>query len=438
MALKEEIGGIRINNHQFTTVLPVERLLRISISGMAFEQDAAGSEAFSHLDERVAQLRPARSLVQRTFFNPALKKKVGKNLETGEREIQRVPSWVESAKLRNAKGDLLKYVKGPYIDSPERSAAAMPAFVLYFPEPLPSVNVKFDAGMGGEYLVYDLTKVGKAMILDGESRHYAMERALGDSGARALNGTRKEILRNKLVTVEVHHGIEPAKMGQIFADLNGKGIRLNPNETAARDIRDEWARATREIFNQLHVDLQLTGRQISAASQAAGTHLMFNQARVMVRAHGIGTFSGATSKSDQYEGINFSRVVKTGVEWFGMVLEHFGGAAVFTDPALVLRAMPIKVAIGLMGHAWYDTDLLLRERHVQSLSAIDWRVHEAWAGIAGKVTEKDGVFRLSASGAKEIGTRAARAIINPESVDGKKIRTKPRGPRAVPGSAKPG
>ena len=423
MALQEHIGGIRINDHQFTTVLPVSELLRITISGMAFEQDAVGTDAYSHLTNRVAVLAPARKAIQRTFYNPALKPKIVKNLETGEKETKRVPAFTESAKLINAKGDLLKYIKGPYIDSPEHSTAAMPAFVVYFPEKLPATPTEFNAGMGGEYYVYDLTNVGKGMNLDGESRHYSMERAIGDSGAYALSGLRKEILRSKLVTVEIHHGLDPLEMAQVFADLNGKGVKLNSNESAARDIRDPWAKATKEIFRELRVPLQETGRQISAVSQANGMHLMFNQARVMVRALGIGSFNGATGTSDRIEGIDFNRVVKTGIEWFGIVVNHFGGPQAFTDPDRVLRAMPVKVAIGLMGHAWYDTDLAERQKHILSLSEINWRVHQDWNGIAGKVTQKDGVFKLAASGAKEIGTRAARAITNSDSVDGRKIRS---------------
>jgi hypothetical protein len=423
MAVKEEIGGIQVNDHQFSTVLSVERFLRLALSGMAFEQDAVGTKAYEHMDERVAELRPARQLVQRSFYNPALKKKVVKDLQTGEKSTQRVPDFVESAKLRNAKGDLLKYIKGPYIDAPDHAAAAMPAFVVYFPEKLSSAPAIFNAGMEGEFFTYDLTGLGKAMILDGESRHYALERALNDSGANTLSGPRKEILRRKLVTVEVHHGLEPAMMGQIFADLNGKGVKLNSNEVASRDIRDPWAKATRQIFLELGIPLQSTGRQVSAASQAAGLHLMFHHARVMVRALGIGSFSGATSTSERTDGINFDRVVSTGVEWFRIVFDHFDGPAAFTDPDRVLRAMPVKVAIGLMGHAWYDTDLALRQKHIRSLSEINWRVRSEWNGIAGKVTgsDKDG-YKLSASGAKEIGTRAARAITNPESADGKRIR----------------
>ncbi len=422
MALREEIGGIKVNSNQFTTVLPISELLRITVSGMAFEQDAAGSAEFDHLTSRVAVLKPARRLVQRTFYNPALKTKVVKNLETGEKRSERVPAFTESAKLRNAKGELLKYLKGPYIDSPDRSAAAMPAFVIYYPELLPHIKADFNAGMGGEYYTFDLTEAGKAMILDGESRHFSIERALAETGTHALSGSRKETLRSKLVTVEVHHGLDPMVMGQIFADLNGKGVKLNQNETAARDIRDQWSKATREIFENLDVALQLTGRQVSAASQAQGLHLMFNQARVMVRALGLGTFSGATSGADRYDGVDFERVVSSGTEWFGRVLDHFDGPSVFTDQNRVLRAVPVKVALGLMGNAWYDTDLSKRSEHLASLSEINWRVRPEWNGIAGKVTEKDGVYKLSASGAKEIGNRAARALTSAQSADGKKIR----------------
>jgi hypothetical protein len=87
---------------------------------------------------------------------------------------------------------------------------------------------------------------------------------------------------------------------------------------------------------------QETGRQISAVSQANGKHIMFNQASVTVRALGIGSFNGAMGTFDRTDGIDFSRVVETGVEWFGTVIDHFGGAQVCTDPDQVLRAMPSR------------------------------------------------------------------------------------------------
>lgn len=213
-------------------------------------------------------------------------------------------------------------------------------------------------------------------------------------------------------------------MGQIFSDLNGKGVKLNANETAARDIRDPWSKATRDIFSKLGVSLTSNGRQVSAASQAAGMHLMFSHARVMVRALGLGTFNAATSSADRTEGVDFDRVVSTGIEWFKIVLAHFdGGITMFTHPDFVLRTMPVKVGIGLMGHAWYDTDMALRQTHIRSLSEINWRVRPAWNGIAGNVTgnDEDG-YRLSAASAKEIGTRATRALTNPGSNDGGKVR----------------
>lgn len=67
----------------------------------------------------------------------------------------------------------------------------MPAFVVYYPEKLSSAPASFNAGMEGEYYTYDITDVGKAMVLDGESRHYAMDRALGDSGVGSLSGPQK-------------------------------------------------------------------------------------------------------------------------------------------------------------------------------------------------------------------------------------------------------
>ncbi len=194
--------------------------------------------------------------------------------------------------------------------------------------------------------------------------------------------------------------------------------------------------------------LVTTGRQVTAVSQAENKHLIIGQA---VNGPSLGLpFNKAVSTTTHEEVIknesDYKRLVDAGVTWFGHVLDHFGAetfqngtrdARFFTDPDLVVRAVPIKVALGVMGNAWFEVSRPMQAQHKKALTDIDWRVSPAWQGIAGKVTQKvetqkidgktirvpiEGEFKLSAAGAKEVGAAAVRALTNPESTAGRLVR----------------
>ncbi len=443
MAIPETLGGIRRNDNIFTTVIPISKLVDLTVPGMAFEDKERGSDSFDHLEERVQELVGARGSIQRAFFHRKMENHRVVDPETGEKRIVRRPTgWAETRKYKNATGELQKYIEGPFLDSPPLNAT-LPAFTIYFPEQLEGAQREdFNAYMGGEFYLYTLDPAKKAMEADGESRLLAIRRALSHNSK--LSGSRQEKLRAQLVTVDVIHGISVTDMGQIFADLNGKGVPLTKNETDALDTRDPWTRATKRIFDALEVPLLTTGRQVTAVSQAGHKHLIIGQAIQMVRALGLGTFSKAVSSSSYADMIkdekDFDRLVDAGVTWFGHVLDHFGAdtledgvrdASVFTDPELVVRAVPVKVALGVMGHAWFEVSRPEQEQHKKTLSDVDWRVSPSWQGIAGKVSNKidknskaviEGEYMLAASGAKELGSAAVRALTKPDSVAGRKVR----------------
>ncbi|MCP3912140.1 MAG: hypothetical protein GY713_14425 [Actinomycetia bacterium] len=449
MAITLKLGGIRLDENRVSTVMPLQMLLEHSISGMAFEPKEKVGEVYDHLDDRVKELLPARGSIQRAFFARAMRDVKVVVPETGEKRTVREPTgWSSTAKHRNATKDLLKYVQGPFLDRPPLTAA-LPAFVLYCPETLQGERLAdFNAHMGGEFHLYDIDPRRKFMIADGESRHLAIELSLAPNSK--LSGSRREKLKNTLVTVEVIHGIPAQDMGQMFADLNGKGVPLTKNEVLGLDVRDSWAKATKEIFEQLKVPLMTSGRQITAVAMAENKHLLVGHAITMVRALGLGTFSKAVSSSSYEDAIKdpkaYDKVVKAGVTWFGTILDHFNmpvledgsrSAAIFTDPDRVLRAMPVKVALGVMGHAWVVVDMPKQHEHRAALGEINWRVDPRWQGVAGKVSQAtvkkkvDGKtvrellpdeYTLAASGAKEIGGAAVRALTNPDTVAGRKVR----------------
>jgi hypothetical protein len=252
------------------------------------------------------------------------------------------------------------------------------------------------------------------------------------------------------VSVDVIHGVPTSAMGQMFADLNGKGVTLTKNETDGLDIRNPWTKATKQIFDELKVPLETTGRQVTTVSQAAHKHLIIGQAVTMVRGLGLGGYSKAVSTTS-YEDVikdqkDFDRLVEAGVSWFGIVFDHFGAetmpngtrdARVFTDPDRVVRAVPVKVALGVMGNPWFEVNLPKQAEHKTALGEIDWRVSQAWQGIAGKVSHKvlkrkvngktvseeiPDDYTLAAAGAKELGAAAERALTDPASPAGRAVR----------------
>jgi len=448
MAITTKLGGIRIDDNRIASVVPVSLLMELTISGLAFEPKEKVGENYDHLDSRVKDLTPARGAIQRNFFARAMKEIRYFDPETGEKKTRREPTaWSPTRKYNNAIGELLRYVQGPFLDNPPLTAA-LPPFILYRPEPMQGDQMpEFNAHMGGEFFVYEIDPSIKFMLADGESRHLAIDLSLAPTSR--LSGSRREKLKSTLVTVEIINGIPAQDMGQMFADFNGKGVTLTRNEVEGKDMRDPWTRAAKEIFAELNVPLQDSGRQITAVAMAENKHLLVGHAITMVRAVGLGSFTKAVSSSAHddviKDPVQYEKLLNAGIEWFGILLDHFKmpevngqrSAEIFTDPDRVIRAMPVKVALGVMGHAWFAGDINRQREYREALDRINWVVGPEWNGIAGRVTEKtlkkkvDGKtvtetvsdeYTLAASGAKEIGTRAVRALTNPTSTDGEMVR----------------
>jgi hypothetical protein len=449
MAITMQLGGIRRSENLFTTVVPISVLVDLTIPGMAFEKKEVEGESFDHLQSRVADLFHARGSIQREFFHQAMENVRVVDPDTGEKRTERRPTaWSPTRKYKNATGELQKYIEGPFLDTPPLTAT-LPAFTIYYPELLSGEQrEEFNAHMGGEFHLYSIDTAKKAMEADGESRLLAIRRALSTSSK--LSGSRQEKLRTTLVSVDVIHGVSTSAMGQMFADLNGKGVTLTKNEAEGLNTRDPWTRATKEIFEALHVPLVTTGRQVTAVNQAEHKHLIIGQAITMVRGLGLGSFSKAVGAALLDDVIkdpkDFERLVQAGVSWFGSVLDHFGAetlpdgtrdATIFTDPDFVVRAVPVKVAIGVMGHPWFEVNRPKQAEHMSALEEIDWRVGLVWQGVAGKVAPKvvrrkvegktvrdeiPGEYFLAAAGAKELGSAAVRALTNPTSAAGRAVR----------------
>ena len=397
MAITTRVGAISLGPNRLTTVLPISLLMDITISGMAFEPKEKQGDRFDHMTQRVQELAPARGTIQRTFFARAMKGVRGVDPQTGRTRTHREPiGWSPTRKYVNATRGLVDYVQGPFLDSPPLTAA-LPAFVLYCPEQLTGErNPSVDASMGGEYYVYELDTSRKFMLADGESRHLGIEISL--SPTSKLSGSRREKLKQELVTVEIIHGIPVAAMGQMFADLNGKGVTLTRNEVDSLNIRDPWARAAKEIFAELRMPLVGSGRQVTAVAMAENKHLLVGQAITMTRALGLGSYSKATSTLSYDDALKddlqYAQVVKAGVE----LVRHDPGPLRDADAG---RRQPVRGDLhGPRSSPQVDADQgrargdgprlgcaepLRQELHLASLRGINWNVNLDWQGIAGKV-----------------------------------------------------
>lgn len=161
-----------------------------------------------------------------------------------------------------------------------------------------------------------------------------------------------------------------------------------------------------------------------------GQYLLLTHAEQMVKAVILGPYKPLTSKREEsWEGVDFDRLRRACVEWFGEIFASFGGPEVLADQSRVIRSIPVRVALASLGHAHYTGDAQERERASATLKEIDWLVSPTWNGIGGKVTlDKDGVARMSAGSGKENITRAVQAITKPDTKAGRAVRgrTEPR------------
>src|SRR3954462_8688206 len=206
MAINMQLGGIRRHENIFTTVVPISTLVDLTVPGLAFEPKEVAGESYDHLDDRVSELIQARGSIQREFFHRAMRNERVLDPGTGQKRTERQPTgWSPTRKYKNATGELQKYIEGPFLDTPPLEAT-LPAFTIYFPEPLEGEEMtEFNARMGGEFHLYTLDTSKKAMEADGESRLLAIRRALSSNSK--LSGTRQEKLRATLVSVDVIHGV---------------------------------------------------------------------------------------------------------------------------------------------------------------------------------------------------------------------------------------
>jgi hypothetical protein len=343
---------------------------------------------------------PARNFLPRVKLNPLEQREVDKLRELHS-VIQRD---FAGAKKTNAKGPLADYISEQWL--PDNKGRPRPGFlgvfILCFPQKLP-----LEEGLA--------TIQQKGIFLDGESR--------GDgllTNVERLSETEVEQLLEKKVAVLVVHGIQdPKVVAKYFADVNGKGVGVNPNLVAMADFTDPFGEVAKAVFETLGYELEMRQRQVAAKSEALMTGM---QARLMVAAiaKGVGVIQYGAKPIPEGD-VDIERLEKVALTWLGQVFDRFGWEE-YRSKANILRSVPVTASLGALGKAFYDADPVGQERALAVLSdgTVDWSAGAHWSGVAGKVNPATGKFAVG--GAKEYAHATAKALTEPESEVGQQIR----------------
>jgi hypothetical protein len=374
---------MKIDDHSFGTTLTVHELLNLVLPGRAFLPKTKNDP----VTERMVQsLAPFHLQIQRDL--------------TGR-------------KLGNAKGDLKNYILNEWV--PTAGNGVLPPYLVFFPE---KIEIKESADCR-PLLQATIPAGRKGILLDGESRVEACLFTLDEA-----NDEQVRALLAKRVSVVVFHNVEVAKASKWFADINGKGVGVNPNLLVARDFTDPWATTAQTVFEHIKVLLEKDKRQVSHRSPAVITAL---QARTMVAAVGLGLSAvtyGAkpipTNNSKGEDIVDWRRLENSAKVWFRDVFEKFGAEA-FKDREKVLRSVPVLVSLGAIGRGIYsnESETLAVSHAFLADQSIDWSRGKHWAGIAGKINVA-GSFSVGSG--KENAYATYRALTDKDDAGYARIR----------------
>jgi DndB-like DNA-sulfur modification-associated protein len=368
---------IEVNPHEAVASMRVGDVLDVALPASAFLPKAK----LSPLEQReVDRLRHLHDLIQRDY---------------------------EGQKKRNAEGPLADYIREEWFRSRNGAPAGfLPAFILYLPEKL-----DIDEDTGSAHIR------GKGVYMDGESRGQGL---LVNVGGDELDEREVDALLDEDVAVHIVHGIsDPKVIAKYFADVNGKGVGVNPNLAVMADYTDPFTEITKRVFTDLGIELETRKRQVSVKSDAVMTGLL---ARTMIAAvaKGVGVVQyGAKAIPD--DDVDTQKLERVSKEWLSRVFEAFEPEQ-FKDKAYILRSVPVAASLGALGKAFYEGSPDGQKVALKILSddSIDWTADKHWNGLAGKVSPTTG--RFAVGGGKEYAYATWNALTDRKSGGAKQIR----------------
>jgi hypothetical protein len=395
------ITGWKNSDYHFTTVVPLRWILDNCVSGLVLEQTALDIANGMNVDEKLRSLALIRESMQRPFHHT-----IGGRV-------------TETQKLKNAQGELKRYLIDKFADSPENTWGVLPNFVAVFESSLESTSIPTNIrGLTENLTEYDFSSAGRAALADGESRHLAIEEIRDDMGVDLLL---KDKLLEKKVTVDVYHGVDPARLSAMFIDLNCEGRAVDNVTRANLDIRNEWVNCAKAVSKRAKVKLATQGRNITKGHLKDKEYLMITHADQMVRAVAKSPhFAVGQSSNDtkSWEGVDFKKLEEACAIWFKIIQSHFDvGPEIYSNKDYAIRSIPVRLALASLGKAWYSGTSNDKKKAKSILKDVNWKVGMHWDQIAGEVTyDKDNDrYQLAAAGGKQKVTAAVNALTNKDS-----------------------
>jgi hypothetical protein len=374
------LKALKLSEHEAVAAVTVAEFLDLTIAGRAFLPKAQNDPLTHRLVEEMGELH---DLIQRDL---------------------------SGQKLKNARGLLADYIVRDWLSESDDgpTLGVMGPFIVTTPTPLEFID--------DEEVELGLRAGQKFIIEDGESR--------GESFLWLLEkpDIPEELIERMLgrqITMVIHHGVPVEMAGKWFADINGRGVKVNANLIVSRDVTDPFGEIAKRIFPSLNAPLEEKGRQVKANGPEIFTAL---QARLAVTALTLGPSAiGYGAGRIPEDGVDFDRLEEATKDWFGYVFKTLGVAA-FKNKEKVLRSVPVLAAIGAIGKPYYEGDEKERRaaRRIVKDRTIDWSAGSHWSGICGKVNPNTGKF--SVGSAKEYGRAAFNALTQPENYGYEQIR----------------
>jgi DNA sulfur modification protein DndB len=330
-------------------------------------------------------------------------------------EVQRL---VEGAKAKNAKA------YGQYIAEGFRGErpAITPPITLYHPARLKVIDLM--PGVKAAIIPYGdfLTAI------DGETQRIGLGYATQEEPA----------LLQKRIAVVIHHGKEERAARQGFYDLNTREVKPNAAVAISMDSMDPATKITRTVAEQADVirgRVNMRRRQLRRKDDDLVTISGLRTAVVttLLGEPGLQVGSRPITFDDDVE---LERVEAAVVEVWSAILEELeDDLDVDRRPDVVVAAPAILAGLGVLAHQTLSSPprrdgspQLSVDEVLERLEGVIWdRQFEAedgslsspWDGIAGKFTPGG---RFSIGGPKEVGYAVAKALKDPESVEGRQIR----------------
>jgi DNA sulfur modification protein DndB len=378
---------LEIDEHTCVAVMSVQHLLQVVPDPIASEKP-----------DRVAE-------------DPRLRKYAARR-----QEVQRL---VEGAKAKNAH-KYARYLIEGYADG-ERPAIT-PAITLYHPDHLTRVDlapgVRAVVLRHGDYLA----------AIDGETQRIGWGYGASE---------RPELLRRK-VGVVIHHGKPEMEARQGFYDLNTREVKPNQAVAISMDSQDPATKITREVIEASVVKdrVNMRRRQLRRKDEDLLTISALRTGIVTTILGESGLQVGARPV-ELPEGTELELVEHAVVEVWSAILEFLEeDLEPERRPEVVVSAPSILAGIGVLAHRAMPAPprkagepALTVEEVLELLENVEWdrlytdavndEPRSVWDGIAGKFTPAG---RFSIGGPKEVGYAVAKALREPDSTEGRRVR----------------